>query len=528
MKFGVAVVLMALSGGIASAQFDPGIVDSVNFGGVGATVPTSPKEQAAPPIYHDVNQVWLRLFLDGVFGSPDYPFWGWPGLVYPRVSSSPVYLHNYLAEGGLWIGGVPEGESAIVVSNRYGWGGCLVFTGLKTTVNYTETLIGDTQVYYTVYADSFYGLEVLQNSYAFRYNPYQDFIIFILKIVNFSPKVLKDVYLGIYFNGPGPGVEGEELCGFRRLTGGDYGDTINLAWVADNDGNPQGTIYTEDSPTAAVGVKILKPRSGECGTNFNWWLERSDLGYRPDWGPTLQSNFDTFGYLSDSGLGIPKTCAEKYYIMSNGEIDYDQYLSQLDHTSEGWLAPHPDSALDIANGFLSEFLISCGPLGNLNPGDTLDFAFAVIGGENFHNNPLAYDSTMPHLVFYDYTNLVNNALMAQRLYDSLFDPPTDVDDQEPVPLPKQFRLEQNYPNPFNAGTTIRYRLPKASSTTLGIYNLKGQLVRTLLNNKFQSPGEYQIIWDGKNGAGEKVCSGVYFYRLTSAVFTEAKKMVLLR
>ncbi len=483
--------------------------------------------QAAPPIYHDVNQVWLRLFLDGVFGSPDYAFWGWYGLVYPRVLSSNSLYHDYLAYGGLWIGGVPEGESAIVVSNRSSWGGCAFFTGLKTTVNYTETLLSDRQVYYTVYADSFYGLEVQQNSYAFRYDPYQDFIIFILKIVNFSSKALKDVHLGIYFNGPGPGVEGEEVCGFRRLTGGDYGDTINLAWVADNDGNPQGTIYTDDSPTAAVGVKILKPRSGECGTNFNWWLEYSDLGYRPDWGPTLQSNFDAFGYLSDSGLGIPKTCAEKYYIMSNGEVDYDQYLSQIDHTSEGWLPPHPDSALDIANGILSEYLLSCGPLGNLNPGDTLDFAFAIVGGESFHNNPLAYDSSMPHLVFYDFTNLVNNALAAQRLYDSLFNPTTDVGDV-PVPLPKTFYLGQNYPNPFNANTTIKYHLPKASEVTLEIFNLRGQLVKTLEEGKNQAPGEYTTSWNGTNQRGEKVSSGIYFYRLKTGDFNEIKKMVLLR
>ncbi|OGC94883.1 MAG: hypothetical protein A2142_00530 [candidate division Zixibacteria bacterium RBG_16_48_11] len=146
---------------------------------------------------------------------------------------------------------------------------------------------------------------------------------------------------------------------------------------------------------------------------------------------------------------------------------------------------------------------------------------------DFHKYPGAYDSTSPFWVFYDFSTLLTNALTAQQLYDSLFNPSADVG-EEPLALPKQFRLLQNYPNPFNATTTIRYHLSKSSNVTLEIFNLKGQLVRVLLNNTTQPAGEHQRVWDGKNSAGVKVSSGVYLYRFKTGEFSQVRKMILLK
>ena len=94
-------------------------------------------------------------------------------------------------------------------------------------------------------------------------------------------------------------------------------------------------------------------------------------------------------------------------------------------------------------------------------------------------------------------------------------------------VPNQFALRQNYPNPFNPETTIRFDLPTAAPVKLNIYNAKGQLVRTLVNEKMES-GYHNICWDGTDETGYPVASGVYFYRINADKFNASKKMVMLK
>ncbi len=79
-------------------------------------------------------------------------------------------------------------------------------------------------------------------------------------------------------------------------------------------------------------------------------------------------------------------------------------------------------------------------------------------------------------------------------------------------LAAQFELFPSYPNPFNMSTNIQYRLSKTANVTLNIYNIQGQLVRTLLNEN-KTPGLYTTTWDGVDNLGLIVPSGVYFYRM---------------
>ena len=96
-----------------------------------------------------------------------------------------------------------------------------------------------------------------------------------------------------------------------------------------------------------------------------------------------------------------------------------------------------------------------------------------------------------------------------------------------VILRKQFELEQNYPNPFNPTTKIRFDMPIKSNVTIKIYDVLGREVITLLENEIQ-PGIHTIIWNGKNGLGNYVPGGVYFYRLITENYSETKKMNLLK
>jgi hypothetical protein len=85
-----------------------------------------------------------------------------------------------------------------------------------------------------------------------------------------------------------------------------------------------------------------------------------------------------------------------------------------------------------------------------------------------------------------------------------------------------FRLDQNYPNPFNPNTTITYALPKSSMVRLSVYDILGQEVSTLVNER-TSAGSYQVKF---HGAG--LPSGVYVYRLQAGDFVQSKKLVVVK
>ncbi|MGB5108033.1 MAG: FlgD immunoglobulin-like domain containing protein [Candidatus Zixiibacteriota bacterium] len=94
-------------------------------------------------------------------------------------------------------------------------------------------------------------------------------------------------------------------------------------------------------------------------------------------------------------------------------------------------------------------------------------------------------------------------------------------------LPTHFALSQNYPNPFNPETLIEFALPKSANVVLTIINTAGQKVATVLNG-VMSAGRHQVRWDGKDGSGNQVSSGVYLYKFESAGFTETRKMLLVK
>jgi choice-of-anchor B domain-containing protein len=90
-----------------------------------------------------------------------------------------------------------------------------------------------------------------------------------------------------------------------------------------------------------------------------------------------------------------------------------------------------------------------------------------------------------------------------------------------------YSLGENYPNPFNPTTTISYQISRQSQVRIEIYNMLGQKVRTLLNDR-KEPGAYEAIWNGKNDSGAQLSSGVYLYRMVAGDFVQTRKMVLMK
>ena len=94
-------------------------------------------------------------------------------------------------------------------------------------------------------------------------------------------------------------------------------------------------------------------------------------------------------------------------------------------------------------------------------------------------------------------------------------------------VPQGFDLEQNFPNPFNSGTDIGFWLPTGQPASLAIYDLAGQKVADLARGR-QDQGRHQVRWDGRDGGGRPVASGVYFYRLRAGDHRIARKLALVR
>ena len=94
-------------------------------------------------------------------------------------------------------------------------------------------------------------------------------------------------------------------------------------------------------------------------------------------------------------------------------------------------------------------------------------------------------------------------------------------------LNKIFGNLKNFPNPFNPTTTIEFELTKTSETNVTIYNVKGEKVKSLADERMEA-GKQRLMWTGKDDKGKKVSSGVYFYKISTDGKTETKKMLLIK
>jgi hypothetical protein len=101
-----------------------------------------------------------------------------------------------------------------------------------------------------------------------------------------------------------------------------------------------------------------------------------------------------------------------------------------------------------------------------------------------------------------------------------------VSNDDPV-IPAVTELKGNFPNPFNPLTTISYSVKEAAPVSIGIYNIKGQLVRNLVHEE-KAAGNYKVVFDGLDNNQESLASGVYFYRMQAGDYTGTRKMIMLK
>lgn len=94
-------------------------------------------------------------------------------------------------------------------------------------------------------------------------------------------------------------------------------------------------------------------------------------------------------------------------------------------------------------------------------------------------------------------------------------------------VPTTCSLLQNFPNPFNPVTTIQFKIPINNQVKINIYDIKGKLVRNLVD-EIKPAGSHSIEWDSRNNEGITVSNGVYFYRMISGEYSSSKKMILMK
>jgi hypothetical protein len=105
---------------------------------------------------------------------------------------------------------------------------------------------------------------------------------------------------------------------------------------------------------------------------------------------------------------------------------------------------------------------------------------------------------------------------------------TTLDVEEDANRPEIYSMSQNYPNPFNSTTAIMVGLPEDANVTVEVYNVMGNLVRTLASDATMKAGYHKLLWDGRDTEGQIVSTGVYLYRVVTPDFSETKKMILVK
>lgn len=122
-------------------------------------------------------------------------------------------------------------------------------------------------------------------------------------------------------------------------------------------------------------------------------------------------------------------------------------------------------------------------------------------------------------------HVVSGRMVAQMLGGAVRS--TAVNDELTGAVPEQVVLRQNYPNPFNSSTTIGFALAADTDLHLAVYDMMGQKVATLSAGRHRA-GTHSVSWQGRDAQGNRVASGVYFYRLTTAGRVDVSRLLLLK
>jgi len=418
---------------------------------------------------HDVGNFVFTISNFGQYGLGDHSFnpLGGEGFVYPKNGCDLLYEASFL------IGKSPDRVSDGVRGNdgKSPDQDFEVLPGGELTLN-TPGAVSDQDgfcMFSDLKAEAPLGLSIIQKSFSYADPENDDYLILKYVIHNLNPQPVENFYAGLFFDWDIPlSSPDDDKIGFDS--------TFSL-------------YYQYDSKTDLY--LSLVPLGANPGSEF------------------LSSSFHFMTPVDNSLWLYDGFTKEEKYLLLSGQIATNSYSDAKDWSQ----------------------ITSYGPF-SLAPQESMVVAFAVVGGEGLGQ-------------------FQANVVSALEKYQSIT---TDIENEDDNNnLPESFCLNPNYPNPFNPSTTIAFELraeskelktphpskrigrfltpPKsevlAVNTSLKIYNIRGQLVKTLFEGKLPE-GRYEVTWDGKDESGVPVASGVYLYRLKTAQGTITRKMILLK
>ncbi len=427
---------------------------------------------AAPADYciarHDVGRLVFGITNFGMVGIGEGR-----GVVIDCYSGTRVRLgeypkgdnNTYFYKGGLWVGAV-AGKDTLVSTGADFNNSSREFHPLTNLIRRStldplspefEDAVSELD-YVAVYADTFVrgvpnlsfdfldnrlhkpiGLEVTQSSYSWSYAHTNDFVLIEYKVRNITDRQLDNVFLGVYWDidvhtgerpvGTSPDPYGrksnpggrDDMTGFIfrdsvSFRGCPFFDTMMVAWTADNDGNPDagGNLTLPH----ISGLRLLGSLPNTIQVSYNWWTYNYSSLY--DFGPQKRADFRNLG----NGSGTPFGDRNKYHVMRQGEVDYDQAQTGLVVGGAGiWSAPSARQAIQARSGMDNQFLLSIGPY-SLGPGSDVTVPVAFVAGENFHQDPSNHRINLYNLndpeAYYagaNFEDFLRNAATAGRVYD---------------------------------------------------------------------------------------------------------------
>ena len=149
-----------------------------------------------------------------------------------------------------------------------------------------------------------------------------------------------------------------------------------------------------------------------------------------------------------------------------------------------------------------------------------------LGAPDQYNCSYHYCFVIDHHGIVQYRGSVNLPVLEVVLAEAVSRLPVGVGVEDQVPGAAA-RLQPAYPNPFNPQTTIAFDLPEPQGVRLAVFDVRGRRVRVLVDEAM-SAGSHTVVWDGTDGQGRRLASGVYLYRIQAGPLNETRRMLLVK
>jgi len=334
-----------------------------------------------------------------------------------------------------------------------------------------------------------------------------------------------------------------------------YASNLQLNWYVNGATLPSGALsfqvqwsYAQSFPTiGAITQTATTTNPYYDVTNLipghtYWWRVRISL----DGGSTYGgwSTVGTFDITPDASAPMPRlgspissvTVATTSPVLSwliaapsTSTVSYDLYLStQPDLANATVYSGLTDSQFrvsDLADGEYYWAVLSKSSDGTTSALSTIG-SFSSTGGNSTGIETVKEVETPEDVETSDSVDdaETDDQNKVKKIED---DSSKNIEDEIDQVIPTDFDLKQNYPNPFNPTTTIEFQMAQTTGVSIRVYNVLGQVVKTLVNGTY-APGVYRVNWDATDDSGVALRSGLYLYQMVTDEFTSVKSLVLMK